>query len=417
MDSAPKQERYEIRSKLGQGGIGAVYRAYDRALKREVAVKRLLPQGDKPEEERHTTEELVREAGMLSQLQHPNVVTVYDAGIDDDGGFVVMELIDGETIDRTVERGALTYDDFKNVVEQSLEGLIAAQEIGMLHRDIKPSNVMVRWHPSGRFEVKLLDFGLAKVTQKPILQTVQHGDAILGSIYFMAPEQFEREPLDGRIDLYSLGSLYYYALAGGYPFDGDTGAAVMVRKLEHEIEPIGTLRPDLPAPVADWVMRLMARYRDHRPDDARQALEEFHAAVAQAGAAATPTAPQYMPATPPPALARPPGTAPVTARFPSPATGTTSVRAAPVTTMLSPATGTVPVPNQATAPVGSPGNHTTSYFMVPPQVSNKKQIAITAAVTFAVLAAIAGGAFYLFSQKKERPVDEPDYEDYYEAER
>ncbi len=306
------EERYEIRSKIGSGGVGAVYRAYDRSLKREVAIKRLLPQGEKPEEERYHAEEIVREAGLLSKLQHPNVVSVYDAGIDDDGGFVVMELIDGETLDQTLARGALTYGDFASVAEQALEGLIAAQSVDMLHRDLKPSNVMIRWLPSGRFQLKLLDFGLARVTQRPTLQTVRHGDSILGSIYFMAPEQFEREPLDGRTDLYSLGNLFYYMLTGGYPFDGESAASVMAKKLEDEVTPLAHLRPDLPAPVCEWVMTLMARLPDDRPASAAAALRGLSELLDL-----HPTAPR--PAERQPEASRPVLQTPATAAVPPPA--------------------------------------------------------------------------------------------------
>jgi len=268
-------ERYEIKGKIGQGGIGAVYRARDTKLKRDVAIKRLLSQEHKPEEERRTAEVLIKEAGMLSQLQHPNIVTVYDVGVDDDGGYVVMELIDGETFDQTIDRGALTATDFSQVVDQTLEAMIAAQQINMLHRDIKPSNVMVSWLPSGRFQVKVLDFGLAKLSQEPALQTIDHGDAIMGSIYFMAPEQFDRQLLDARTDLYSLGCLYYYGLTAKYPFDGKTGPEVMVAHLEHDVVPLAKLRPDLSTSACDWVMGLISQDMDDRPSSAAAALKVF----------------------------------------------------------------------------------------------------------------------------------------------
>ncbi len=282
------EERYQIKGKIGQGGVGAVYRAFDTSLKRDVAIKRLLPENGSPDAERHTADLLIKEAGMLSKLQHPNIVTVYDVGVDDDGGYVVMELIDGETFDVTVGRGALTATDFSQIVDQTLEAMIAAQEIGMLHRDIKPSNVMVTWLPSGRFQVKVLDFGLAKLSQTPTLQTVNHGDSIMGSIYFMRPEQFDREPLDARTDLYSLGCLFYYGLSGGYPFDGDSAPSVMVAHIEHDVLPIATLRPDLPREVCDWVMRLISKAMDERPSSAVEAQREFEPALAAIRAAASP---------------------------------------------------------------------------------------------------------------------------------
>jgi serine/threonine protein kinase len=220
------EERYEIRGKIGQGGVGVVYKAYDTQLRREVAIKRVL--ADELEGDYDTaTKNLLKEATALSSVQHPHICTVYDAGLDEDGPFVVMELINGKTLDEMVERGSLTYEDFREVAIQSQEAMIAAQELNLVHRDLKPSNVMVSWLPSGRFQIKLVDFGLAKFSAKPSLQTIDHGDAVFGSIFFMAPEQFERTPLDQRTDMYSLGAMFYYALSGNYPFDGDTAPQVM----------------------------------------------------------------------------------------------------------------------------------------------------------------------------------------------
>ncbi len=176
-----------------------------------------------------------------------------------------MELLKGETFDETINRGALTFDDFRNVVTQTLEALIAAHHTGLIHRDLKPSNLMVNWMPSGKFQIKILDFGLAKFSKQPSVQTIDQGDAILGSIYFMAPEQFERIPLDARTDLYSMGCMYYQSLTGKYPFDGDTAPMVMASHLQNRVQPLANLRPDLPLWLCDWVMWLISRKMDDRP--------------------------------------------------------------------------------------------------------------------------------------------------------
>ncbi|MBK1829239.1 serine/threonine protein kinase [Verrucomicrobiaceae bacterium R5-34] len=267
-------ERYEIKGKLGQGGVGAVYAAFDTQLNREVAIKRVLAEGGYENQE-DATKNLLKEATALSSVQHPHIVTVYDAGVDSDGPYVVMELIHGKTLDEMVERGTLTWDDLREIALQSQEALIAAQDLNLLHRDLKPSNVMVCWLPSGKFQVKIVDFGLAKFSPKPSLQTIDHGDAVFGSIFFMAPEQFERTPLDLRTDMYAMGCLYYYALTGEYPFNGDTAAAVMASHLQHHVTPLHELRPDIPKWGADWVMWHIERSMDARPKDAREALERF----------------------------------------------------------------------------------------------------------------------------------------------
>ena len=283
-------ERYQIKEKIGQGGVGAVYRAVDTQLKREVALKRLLPPEDSEASQlsSDTAEQLLKEATTLSALQHPNIVTVYDVGKDDKGAFVVMEFLKGETFDKTVERGALTEKDFRNVVLQTMEALAAAHHAGVVHRDLKPSNLMVNWLPSGKFQIKILDFGLAKFSKQPAAQTIDQGDAILGSIYFMAPEQFERAPLDARTDLYSIGALYHYCLTGKYPFDGESAPQVMAAHLQHRVTPLGKLRPDLPAWMGDWVMRLISQSPFDRPASAQQALESFQVDQTGTGSAVNP---------------------------------------------------------------------------------------------------------------------------------
>ncbi len=322
--------RYQIKEKIGQGGLGDVFIAHDTQLGREVAMKRMRPV------EGTTPDDLLKEAKVLSSLQHPNILTVYDVGKDDEGAYVVMELLRGETLEQVVERGALPYEDFKQVATQSLEGLIAAQAVGLVHRDMKPGNLMIIWHASGKFQLKILDFGLAKFSRAPSKQTEDQEEGIMGSIFFMAPEQFEREPLDGRTDLYALGCIFYYALTTKYPFSGETAPLVMASHLQHLVKPLGEFRPDLPPWMVNWVMWLMNRRPDERPLNAKQALDFFQQQDA-AGAAGPPMAfpgygmppmpyampgyppvyppqpgyapplqPAYAPVPPPPAYAPPP---------------------------------------------------------------------------------------------------------------
>ena len=271
------QERYEIRGKIGQGGVGTVYKAFDTQLNREVAIKRVLADGSDDADQIQTdaTKQLLKEATALSSVQHPHIVTVYDAGMDSDGPYVVMELIHGKTLDEMVEQATLTWDDLREIALQTQEALIAAQDLDLVHRDLKPSNVMVCWLPSGKFQVKIVDFGLAKFSATPSLQTIDHGDAVFGSIFFMAPEQFERTPLDQRTDMYAMGCLYYFALTGQYPFNGDTAAQVMASHLQHSVPSLAEVRPDIPAWGAEWIMWHIERSMDDRPHNAREALERF----------------------------------------------------------------------------------------------------------------------------------------------
>lgn len=269
------EERYEIRGKIGQGGLGAVYRGYDTRMNREVAIKRISVTNNDPALQEESTRQLIKEAGALASLQHPHIVTVYDVGSDEDGPYVVMELISGKTLDELIERAPLTWPDFRELAVQTQEALIAAQELNLIHSDIKPSNLMLTWLPSGKFQMKIVDFGLATLTQSQSLEELQELEAVFGSIFFMAPEQFERVPLDARTDIYAMGCVYYQSLTGTYPFNGETGHDVMVSHLHHKVIPIQEVRADIPIWACDWIMWMINRMPADRPESAREALQVF----------------------------------------------------------------------------------------------------------------------------------------------
>ncbi len=269
------EERYEIRGKIGQGGIGSVYKGYDTRMSREVAIKRIAKSAGDPALQEESTRQLIKEAGALASLQHPHIVTIYDVGSDEDGPYVVMELISGKTLDELIENAPLTWPDFRELAMQTQEALIAAQELDLIHSDLKPSNLMLTWLPSGKFQVKIVDFGLATLTQSQSKEELETLEAVFGSIFFMAPEQFERVPLDARSDLYSMGCVYYQALTGIYPFNGETGAEVMGAHLHHTVKPIQELRSDIPMWACDWIMWQINRLPQDRPGSARESLSVF----------------------------------------------------------------------------------------------------------------------------------------------
>ena len=157
---------------------------------------------------------------------------------------------------------------------QIIDGVDYLHRIEVTHRNLKPENLLLQESANGLI-VKIVDFGLAKFSAAPSLQTIDHGDAVFGSIFFMAPEQFERTPLDQRTDMYAMGCLYYYALTAQYPFNGETAAAVMASHLQHHVTHLRELRPDIPTWAADWVMWHMERNMEDRPVNARQALEQL----------------------------------------------------------------------------------------------------------------------------------------------
>jgi serine/threonine protein kinase len=269
------EERYEIRGKIGQGGLGAVYRGYDTRMSREIAIKRISVAHGDPALQEESTRQLIKEAGALASLQHPHIVTVYDVGTDEEGPYVVMELISGKTLDELIDRAPLTWPDFRELAIQTQEALIAAQELGLIHGDIKPANLMLTWLPSGKFQMKIVDFGLATLTHSQSLEELQEIEAVFGSIYFMAPEQFERIPIDARADIYAMGCVYYQALTGTYPFRGETASEVMNAHLQHQVIPIQEVRADIPLWACDWIMWMLNRMPSDRPESTREALQVF----------------------------------------------------------------------------------------------------------------------------------------------
>lgn len=347
-------DRYQIKGRIGRGGIGAIYLAYDTVLKRDVAIKRLLPL-----EETNLNESaentLTREAEALSRLQHPNVITLFAFEEDEEGPFVVMEYIEGDTLKDTIDNGALSYEDFKIVANQCLDPLITARELGLLHRDIKPANIMLQWLSSGSFQVKVLDFGLAKFSQAPSLQTLDQTGSFLGSIEYLAPEQLELKPLDQRTDLYSLGCVLYFCLAQRSPFEGTNPAMTTTNHLAHMVTHIAEVREDIPKPVADWLMLLISRQPDDRPTDAREALKLFKSS--QAG-----ESPQIASATPAAAI---PVSAPVAPVNPPPPT-----HSGPIHTAVAEVSGPVtpPVTVAKAIPVDAPNaGSTTKRLITSPQ--------------------------------------------------
>ncbi len=286
--------RYEIGELLAVGGLGEVYRAWDRHLRRRVALKRILTVGPGAA---FAQEAAGKEAMHLAALQHPNIVTVHDFGRDAQGPYVVMELVEGETLESVASRAAFPLTDFLRLARESLDALSAAHAIGMLHRDLKPGNLMLKWGgATSTFQVKLLDFGLSKISEKPQTQTRLIDNSVFGSIHFMAPEQFEGKPFDQRTDLYALGCLFYYALTRQNPFRGDTVAEVMNAHLQHHFTSLAVLRPDLPPTLAGWVEKLFALKPDDRFQTAADALQQLEQAATSATAPVPLPRPSMRPA-------------------------------------------------------------------------------------------------------------------------
>src|SRR5499425_2875108 len=216
---------YEVLSPLGAGGMGEVYRARDERLKREVAIK-VLPASFSADPDRLRRFE--QEAQAAGSLNHPNILAIYDIGTHDGSPYVVSELLAGETLRARLASEAFTPRKALGHALQIASGLAAAHEKGIVHRDLKPENIFVT--RDGR--VKILDFGLAKLTESdaaPIPQTElptvgTEPGVVLGTLGYMSPEQVRGRPADARSDIFSFGAILYEMLSGQRAFHGDTSA-------------------------------------------------------------------------------------------------------------------------------------------------------------------------------------------------
>jgi serine/threonine-protein kinase len=221
--------RYRIEGLLGGGGIGAVYRAVQLPLERPVAIKVLHDDMLSMKELRARFE---REARVLSALTHPHVVSISDYGIDGDRPFLVMELLEGRTLEEVLREGEMTPELALQVTREILEGLAFAHQKGVAHRDLKPANVFLLRGRDGSEHVKLLDFGLARVVGPSKAAsddevTLTKRGVVFGTPAYMSPEQASGTPADERSDVYSLGILLFEMLAGRRPFVGETRAEVL----------------------------------------------------------------------------------------------------------------------------------------------------------------------------------------------
>ncbi len=264
-------DRFEIKELIGSGGLGDVFRAWDHHLNRAVAVKRVRMQV--MQDDRKLVEQTWREAMTTACLQHPNIVTIFDYGIDAEGAFVVMELIVGETLELVIERGPLQYDDFLRFARQTLEAIIAAHALGLIHRDLKPGNFMIaRASAASLFQVKILDFGLAKYLDCPQPQSIDHFNSLMGSVHYMAPEQFQRLPMDHRTDIYSLGCIFYEAITGHPAFDGENISELIDAHLKKVPYSMKLLRRDITPRLERWISRMLEKDPARRPPTATEAL-------------------------------------------------------------------------------------------------------------------------------------------------
>jgi Tol biopolymer transport system component len=266
---------YEIQSPLGAGGMGEVYRARDTRLERTVAIKILPAQFSSDPVRKQRFE---REAKTISSLNHPHICVLYDVGHHDGMDYLVMECVEGETLAKRLEKGPLPLDQVLKYGAQIADGLDKAHRSGVVHRDLKPGNIMLT--PTG---AKLLDFGLAKPAAAPVsaatLTVVQAAPVteegtIVGTFQYMSPEQVEGKEVEGRSDIFSLGTVLYEMVTGKRAFEGKSQLSVASAILEKDPEPISAVKPMTPPAFDHAVRRCLAKNPEERWQTARDlALE------------------------------------------------------------------------------------------------------------------------------------------------
>jgi serine/threonine protein kinase len=265
--------RYQLEAEIGVGGLGSVYRALHTKLQRPVAVKLLHESCGSDVLQRRRFE---REAKALAALEHSNIVAILDYGVSENRPYLVMELLEGETLAQRVKRGPIPLKPALSIAQQLLEALSFMHSAGLVHRDVKPSNVFLQRLPNGRERVKVLDFGLAKFTAPTTAgsdPTLTRDGTIVGTPAYMSPEQATGDMVDARGDVYAAGVIIFQMLSGHLPFEGD--AIQLIRShLVATVPTLDRLRPDskLDAALDALIQRSMAKSREERFADAAEML-------------------------------------------------------------------------------------------------------------------------------------------------
>jgi len=267
--SAPVTERMQIGrytnlSLLGQGGMGAVYKAHDPSLDRTVALKVVLDQNPQ------FLARFQREAKAVARLSHPHIVQVYDFGQDEQGNpFFVMELVKGRALDAVLrESGPLPPTQVVALLRQAAEGLQAAHSAGIVHRDIKPQNMLL----GDDAQLKLVDFGIARV--EGVNEGITANNEALGTLHYMAPEVLSGQAADARTDVYSLGLVVFHLLTGKPPFTAPSAVGVAMKQINEPLPDLQKEAPATPASLRRLVERMTQKERDQRVQTCQEVAEQ-----------------------------------------------------------------------------------------------------------------------------------------------
>ena len=275
-------QQYQLLEKLGAGGMGEIYKALDTRLNRTVAIK-VLPSAKSGDPERRRR--FLQEAQAASGLNHPSIITIHDVISDGDTEFMVMEYVQGKTLNDLIPKGGLRVPLLIKYALQMADALSAAHAAGIVHRDLKPANAMVT--DSGL--VKVLDFGLAKLTDRGAVPDYTGDDrtrtiasapmtvegSILGTVSYMSPEQAQGKKVDTRSDIFSFGAVLYEMATGVRAFEGESSLSTLSAILRDEAKPMSEVAPDVPPQLEDVIQRCLRKM----PDDRWQSMKEIQSAL------------------------------------------------------------------------------------------------------------------------------------------
>ena len=265
-------DRYQVDKLIARGGMSTVYLAHQTKLNRPVALKILSPPAT-GDEAASFEQRFRREAQTLAQLDHNNIVVLHDYGETEDGQYyLAMEYIDGPRLSDVLKDGPLPVQQALMLLIQVCAGLRYAHKRGVVHRDLKPSNLLIRQSDEELDQVKIVDFGLVKLTESD--QSITRAGLILGSPHCMAPEQVKGHDIDHRADIYAIGVLLFRTITGHYPFHGTNSAATMIAHLNQAIPTFYSVAPEVevPAGLEDVVRRCLAKRPADRFADMRELI-------------------------------------------------------------------------------------------------------------------------------------------------
>src|SRR3989339_690829 len=254
--------------KIGEGGMGVVYLAHHLALNKNVAVK-ILPPSFAMEEER--VKRFVREARSAAQLEHSNIIQIYNIAKHEDFYFIVMQYADGESLAHAIKRqGKINTLEALGIIKDVALALSVAHRKNIVHRDIKPENIMINTNG----EVKLMDFGLARVLD--VASNLSRTGDILGTPYYLSPEQAQGHKVDGRADIYSLGVTLYYMLSGKKPFEGDTTLTIILKHINEKPPVISQTNPETPECVSNVINKMLEKDPARRYQSTDELIDDIN---------------------------------------------------------------------------------------------------------------------------------------------